>query len=129
MRRRLVSVAHSYCVGLNRRLAHEMARVGAAGWDVTAVAPRFFHGDLRPIHFRAEANEPCTVEAIAAYFTRRIHLMFYGRKLRELLRASWDLVHCWEEPYVPSCWQVAWSVRPSTPFVFWTAQNISKRYP
>ena len=32
MKRQLLSVSHSYVVGLNRRLAHEMAR--AAGTDV-----------------------------------------------------------------------------------------------
>ena len=53
--RRLLSVAHSYVVGLNRRLAHEMARAGAGRWEVTALAPRFMHGDLRPI-----ALEPLT---------------------------------------------------------------------
>ena len=47
--RRLLTIAHSYCVALNRRLAHEMARAGGEQWEVTAVAPRFFHGDLRPI--------------------------------------------------------------------------------
>jgi glycosyltransferase involved in cell wall biosynthesis len=55
--------------------------------------------------------------------------MFYGRRLRALLREPWDLVHCWEEPYVLGGGQVAWLTPRPTPFVFWTAQNISKRYP
>ena len=46
-RRRLLTIAHSYCVALNRRLAHEMARAGGDEWEVVAVAPRFFRGDLR----------------------------------------------------------------------------------
>ena len=48
-RRRIFSIAHSYCVALNRRLAHEMARAGGPDWEITAVAPAFFHGDLRSI--------------------------------------------------------------------------------
>jgi hypothetical protein len=48
-RRRLLSVAHSYVVALNRRLADEMARAGAGRWEVTAVAPEFMPGDFRPI--------------------------------------------------------------------------------
>ena len=48
-RRRLLTIGHSYCVAVNRRLAHEMAREGGEDWEVTAVAPEFFHGDLRPI--------------------------------------------------------------------------------
>ena len=35
---KLVSIAHSYVVALNRRLAHELAKVGEGRWEVTAVA-------------------------------------------------------------------------------------------
>jgi glycosyltransferase involved in cell wall biosynthesis len=61
--------------------------------------------------------------------SKRIHCMHYGRRLRELLREPWDLVHCWEEPYIFSGGQVAWWTPSEAPFVFWTAQNLSKRYP
>ncbi len=126
---RLVSVAHSYCVALNRRLANEMARVGRGRWEVTAVAPSYFRGELRDIHLEKQANEPSQLEAVNAYFTKRPHVMLYGSRLRELLSRKWDLVHCWEEPYVLAGGQVArWTPR-QVPLVFWTAQNISKTYP
>jgi glycosyltransferase involved in cell wall biosynthesis len=116
-------------VALNRRLAHEMARAGRGRWDVTAVAPEFFRGELRPVPLERIADEPCRLEAVPARFTRRVHVMLYGRRLRQLLREPWDLVHCWEEPYVLAAGQVArWTPRP-TPIVFWTAQNLSKWYP
>jgi hypothetical protein len=35
-RRRLLTISHSYVVGLNRRFADELARAGGAEWDVTA---------------------------------------------------------------------------------------------
>lgn len=38
---RLLSIAHSYCVALNRRLANEMPRGGARNGD----SGPFFHGD------------------------------------------------------------------------------------
>src|SRR5262245_65212531 len=98
--RRLLSVAHSYCVALNRRLAHEMTRAGGDRWEVTAVAPAFFRGELRPVPLELIANEPCRLEVVPAYFTRQIHVMLYGRRLRQILREPWDLVHCWEEPYI-----------------------------
>src|SRR5689334_4592283 len=49
--RKLVTVGHSYVVSLNRRLAHEMAIAGRGKWDVTCVAPEYFHGgnDLAPL--------------------------------------------------------------------------------
>jgi phosphatidylinositol alpha-1,6-mannosyltransferase len=55
--------------------------------------------------------------------------MLYERRLRELLHQGWDLVHCWEEPYILCGGQVAMWTPDGTPMVFWTAQNISKQYP
>jgi glycosyltransferase involved in cell wall biosynthesis len=55
-------------------------------------------------------------------------LFFYGFELRKLMRAQWDLVHCWEEPYVIAGGQVArWCPRESK-LVVCTFQNIAKRY-
>ncbi len=106
-----------------------MARVDSTDWHITAAAPAFFYGDLRPIALEPIDGELCRVEAVPAYLTSRLHLFVYGFRLRELLRQSWDLVHCWEEPYVAAGGQVAWWTPRNIPLVFWTAQNISKRYP
>lgn len=127
--RRLLTVGHSYVVALNRRLAHEMARAGAGAWEVTAAAPTFMHGDLRPIELEPNPAEACRVEPVRVYLSRKVHVMAYGRRARALVRSGWDLVHAWEEPYVFGGFQLArWTPR-GTPFVFWTAQNLAKRYP
>ena len=55
--------------------------------------------------------------------------MHYGRELSSLLAEPWDLVHCWEEPYVAAAYQIARRVSPDVPLVFATFQNIAKRYP
>ncbi len=86
------------------------------------------HGDLRPIPLEPLPGEAARLEPVGVYGSRRPHLMAYGRRLRELLRSGWDLVHCWEEPYVLPGFQVAWWAGP-TPVVYFTFQNISKRYP
>lgn len=126
--RRLLSVGHSYVVALNRRLAHEMSRVGQGRWEVTCAAPRRMIGDLRPIELELFSGEACRLEPVDVRFSKRIHVMLYGRKLRRLLREPWDLVHCWEEPYVVSGAQIArWSGR--SPVVYYTFQNIDKQYP
>src|SRR5918994_1717231 len=127
--RRLLSVGHSYVVALNRRLADEMARAGAGTWEVVAAAPEFMHGDLRPIPFESSPPDGCRAEPVRLYPAGRVHVMLYGRRLRELLRGErWDLVHCWEEPYVLAGAQVGrWAGR--TPVVYYTFQNIPKRYP
>ncbi len=127
--RRLLTVAHSYCVALNRRLAHEMARAGGGRWEVVAAAPEFFRGDLRPVKLEAFEGEASGLEGVPAYLSDRIHVMLYGRRLRELLRGGWDVVHCWEEPYIFAGAQVArWSPRGAA-LVYATFQNIEKDYP
>src|SRR5207248_2369160 len=106
-----------------------MARTGSGRWDVTAVAPRFMAGDLRPILLEPAPGEACRLEPVPAYLTRRVHLMAYGRRLKALLSGPWDLVHVWEEPYVFAGFQACRWARSGVPVVFWTAQNLRKRYP
>ena len=125
--RRLLTLGHSYVVAMNRRLAHEMALEGE--WEVTAAAPDRFPGDLREIALEPIAGEACRTVAVPVQFGRKPHLMLYGRALRDLLRERWDVVHCWEEPYVASAWQVARWARPDATLVYATFQNLRKRYP
>ena len=126
-RRRLLTIGHSYTVTVNRRLAQELAVRG--DWDVTVAAPRRFRGDYRTYELRSEPGQAYALEAVAAHVTQPVHLMFYGRRLRELLQGPWDVVHCWEEPYVAAAAQIAAWTPPSVPLVFATFQNIAKHYP
>jgi len=127
--RQLLSIGHSYVVSLNRRLVNEMARLGQDTWEVTAIAPKFMYGDLRPLSLEPNAQDICHLEAVSTYLSQHIHVMVYGIKLHELLQRSWDLIYCWEEPYVLSGGQVAWGKDTATPLVFFTAQSNFKRYP
>jgi glycosyltransferase involved in cell wall biosynthesis len=127
--KRLLTVAHSYVVGLNRRLAHEMAVQGRGRWEVTAIAPRQYAGDLRDVTFEPVPDEACRVESLPVHLDAIPQLMFYGRGLRAALRERWDVVHCWEEPYVAAGFQIARQSPPNARFVFATFQNIAKRYP
>ncbi len=126
-RRRLLTIAHSYCVALNRRLPNEIARVG--DWDVTAVGPARFRGDFGWHTLEAAPGELCHVVPVSVRFGRQVHVMLYGRALSSLLAEPWDLVHCWEEPYVAAAAQIARRVAPNVPLVLATFQNIAKRYP
>lgn len=127
IRRRLLTISHSYVVTPNRRLADEMAK--ANGWDVVAAAPREFPGDLGPLVLAPAPDERCRVEPVTVRRARWPHVMSYGNRLRALLAQDWDVVHCWEEPYILAGAQVARWARPSTRVVFATFQNIRKRYP
>jgi phosphatidyl-myo-inositol dimannoside synthase len=129
VRRRLLLVGHSFVIGLNRRLAHEMARVGAAGWDVVCVAPRRYRADHGWADFAPVPEEPCRALGVRTYNTRSPHLFSYGLELHALLREPWDAVFAWEEPYVLAGAQVAAWTPARTVFSFLTFQNLHKRYP
>jgi len=127
--RRLLTISHSYPVALNRRLAAELSRAGGSEWQITAVSPERYHGDLRDVTLERVANEPNSLRPVAAYGTRSGHLFFYGASLAGALREGWDVVHVWEEPFVVAGAQIAAWIPRRVPFVFSTAQNIRKRYP
>lgn len=126
---RLLTLGHSYVVGTNRRLAHAMAQAGAGEWEVTAAAPERFPGDLGPITLAPIPGELSWLEPVPVHGAHRIHTMRYGRRLREILREGWDVVHCWEEPFILAGAQVAaWAPRDAR-LVYATFQNLPKRYP
>jgi glycosyltransferase involved in cell wall biosynthesis len=127
--KRLLTIGHSYVVAANRQLAHYLALEGHGQWDVTAVAPVRYRGDLRRISVEPIAGEACTLHTVPVRIDRVPHVMSYGGNLREILAADWDAVHCWEEPYTRSAAQVAKAVAPRTKLLFASFQNISKTYP
>jgi len=86
-------------------------------------------GDLRPTAFEGMSQEPCRVEVVRVRWPERIHCMTYGAGMGALLRERWDMIHCWEEPYTAAGAQVAFLAGSNVPLVFYTFQNLTKRYP
>jgi len=127
--RRLLTISHSYCVRRNRELAEAIARAGGEKWAVTVAAPERFPGDLAPIVTARDPGEQCELRVLPVRLASRVHVMTYGGGLRRLLDQPWDVVHCWEEPYVLSAAQVARATRRDSALVYATFQNIAKRYP
>ena len=129
--RKLLTVGHSYVVSLNRRLAHEMAVAGRDKWEVTCVAPNYFHGarDLAPVKLERSPEEAYFFEDVPAHLTSQVHLFSYGHKLRSLLDEPWDMVHAWEEPYILAGWEISRWVRTGAKLVYRSAQSIPKKYP
>ncbi|HET7232099.1 MAG TPA: glycosyltransferase family 4 protein [Longimicrobium sp.] len=128
--KRLLTIGHSYVVAGNRRLAHEMALAGAGEWEVTVAAPERFPGDLREITLEPIPGEACRVVPVPVKFARMPHLMRYGRRLTNLLRRErWDVIHCWQEPFVVSAAEVARLAPKEPALVYATFQNLPKRYP
>jgi len=128
-RRRLLTIGHSYVIGVNRRLAHEFSRVGGAEWEVTCVAPRRYRADLGWARFERSPDDDERTLAVSAVGTRSPHLFAYAPEVRGLLKQAWDVVYAWEEPYVVAGWQIAEWTPKTTTFTLLTLQNIRKRYP
>src|SRR5437867_3491447 len=105
--RRVLTVGHSYCVRRNRELAEALAAAGGASWDVTVLAPTEFPGDLGLIRTSVHPDERCEVRTVPMRRAPLVQLMRYGGELQPVLLEGWDLVHCWEEPYVVASGQVA----------------------
>ena len=126
--RRLITIGHSYVVAENRRLAHEMAIAGRRRWQVTAIAPIAYRGDLRRIALEPIPNEACAIVPLRVRFDRVPHLMWYAG-LSDALSTGADVVHCWEEPYVLAAAQVARHAPDGSRVVYATFQNLSKSYP
>src|SRR5436853_4406978 len=128
---RLLTIGHSYVLSVNRATVREVARDPV--FDITVAAPRFFHGDLRPLECEPEPQESSLkLVPIPARFTRHIHVFRYsGRALRDLiLRNPFDGIHTWEEPYILAGYQIArLAKRSGSRFCFWTAQSLNKFYP
>lgn len=127
----LLSVGHSYVVALNRSLMRELNKSDQI--QVTVGAPRFFSGDLRPIHIE---NEPIgsdlQVVDLPCSFTSSIHLFWYNwLELRKLVQSKpWNYGYIWEEPYIVSGFQLAREFRKQAiPYSLFTNQNILKKYP
>jgi len=127
--KRLLTIGHSYVVAANRELAHQMALQGEGRWQVTAVAPQRFRGDLRPIAVEPIAGERSALETLPVRLDRVPHLMWFGGRLREILARDWDVVHCWGEPYTFAASRIAAHLPARAALVVASFQNISKRYP
>jgi len=126
--RRLATIGHSYVIAANRRLAHEMAVQGKGRWDVTAIAPVRYRADLGRVATHAVDAEASRLRTLNVRLDRSPHLMWYAG-LDSVLKDSWDVVHCWEEPYVAAGAQIARSVPSGARLVMATFQNLSKQYP
>lgn len=128
---RLLTVGHSYTIGLNRALIREIA--ADRRFEVTVAAPRRFRGDLRPLTLDPEPpGSPLLLQGVGARCTGLIHVFQYHHaELKALLRSKpFDVVHAWEEPYIYAGYQIARELgeAPSR-FCFRTAQSYVKWYP
>ncbi len=129
MTRKILSIGHSYIVGVNRRLVNEMSRISAGKWEVCAIAPTKLTNDFRDFEYRSEPTDICKITDLPVYFDTPIHVMSYDWRIADILKSDWDIVHCWQEPYVVCGGQIAYLTPKTAKLVYYSPQNIQKRYP
>lgn len=129
MIRKILSIGHSYVVGVNRRLVNEMSRISTDKWEVQAIAPSRLKNDFRYFEYQAEPTDICKVSTLPVYFDTPIHTMFYNWRIADILNNDWDIIHCWQEPYVVCGGQIAYFSPKTAKLVYYSPQNIEKRYP
>lgn len=129
MVRKILSIGHSYIVGVNRRLIDEMAKVSPDKWEVQAISPTKIKCDFREFQFQAEPTDLCQIFDVPVHFDTVIHTMYYDWRIGDILKGDWDIIHCWQEPYLPSGAQIAYLAPKTAKLIFYSPQNILKRYP
>jgi glycosyltransferase involved in cell wall biosynthesis len=125
---KILSIGHSYVVGVNRRLVNEMARISDGKWEVHVVTPSKLNNDFRHFEYRAESTDICSISSVPVYFDRPIHIMSYDWRIADILKSNWDIIHCWEEPYIVAGAQIAYLTPKTAKLVYYTPQNIEKKY-
>lgn len=128
MTRKILSIGHSYIVGVNRRLVNEIARISDGKWEVHTIVPSKLNNDFRHFEYSLESTDICNISALPVYFDNPIHIMCYDWRISKILRESWDIVHCWEEPYILAGAQIAYLAPKTAKLVYYSCQNIVKQY-
>lgn len=129
MTRKILSIGHSYVVGVNRRLVNEIARISDGKWEVHVISPSKLNNDFRYFEYHPDSADICNISSIPVYFDRPIHMMSYDWRIADILKNNWDIVHCWEEPYIVSGAQIAYLTPKTAKLVYYSCQNIVKQYP
>lgn len=128
MTRKILSIGHSYIVGVNRRLVNEIARISDGKWEVHTIVPSRLNNDFRHFEYSPEPKDICKISALPVYFDNPIHIMCYDWRISEILQGSWDIVHCWEEPYILAGAQIAYLAPKTAKLIYYSCQNILKQY-
>lgn len=128
---RVLCFGHSYCIAINRSIERYLVQTGIM--DCTCVGPSSWPGDLRPIAFEPEIQgSKLNAIPIATRFSKSIHLFNYKKSDIEKILVSHpcDLAYIWQEPYCRVTLLLSRILREKKiPYVFFTNQNIIKKYP
>lgn len=125
---RVVMVSKAVIVGAYQRKLEELARL--PGVELTALAPPVWRDSRGETHLERTFVEGYQLIETPIALNGHFHAYFYPELSRELSQLQPDIVHIDEEPYNLAAWQaMRWAVRHDRPALFFTWQNLDRRYP
>ena len=125
---RVVMVSKAVVVGAYQRKLEELARL--PGVELTALAPPLWHDSRGETRLERTFVEGYQLLETPIALNGHFHAHFYPELTREFDQLQPDIVHIDEEPYNLAAWQaMRWAVRHGRPALFFTWQNLNRRYP
>ncbi len=125
---RVVMVSKAVVVGAYQRKLEELARL--PGVELTVLAPPVWRDSRGETHLERTFVEGYQLLETPIALNGHFHAHFYPELSRELNQLQPDIVHIDEEPYNLAAWQaMRWAVRHGRPALFFTWQNLNRRYP
>jgi glycosyltransferase involved in cell wall biosynthesis len=124
---RVVMVSKALVVGAFQRKGEELARLGV---DLTVLVPPVWR-DSRGVQRAVPVfTQGYTYRTIPCALAGNFHLHFYPTLARELAALRPHVLHMDEEPYNLATWQALRAAgRQHIPALFFTWQNLKRRYP
>lgn len=126
---RIAAISHSCTIDVNQRVFAELLRHPEV--ELLLIAPRRWTSPLRGVVTYTALPELQNVSvALPTRLTGHIHFHWYRGLGPVLQRFAPDLIYVDEEPYsVVTSQALAWRNRLDCRFVFYTKQNLLRRYP
>lgn len=125
---RVVMVSKAMVVGAYQRKLEELAAMPQM--ELTVVVPPRWRDDRGETRLERAFTRGYRLIETPIALNGHFHTHFYPRLAQVLDGARPDLLHIDEEPYNVAAWQaVRWAVRRRVPVLFFTWQNLLRRYP
>ena len=125
---RVTMLSKAVVLGSYQRKLEELARLPDI--DLTVLAPPSWRDSRGEARLERIYTEGYQLIEIPIALNGHFHSHFYPGLGKALAAASPDLIHADEEPYNAACWQaLRWAASHQCPSIFFTWQNLSRRYP
>jgi glycosyltransferase involved in cell wall biosynthesis len=124
---RVLMISKACIVGIYQRKLEEIAKLGV---ELLTLVPPSWKDERGETLLERVYTNGYRLEVVPIYRNGDFHLHFYGGLGEHIRRFRPDIVHIDEEPYNLAAWQAMfWAQRVGARTLFFTWQNICRRYP